>query len=109
MASQPPVYIAGIGITILKGRLSEATQEEITISAATKALLDAGVTYSEVNYSFAGTLEDDLKVPKRTFQSFGTTGAPIIEVDCLSGLFLASQCVRSGSANVALMVGFDRV
>ena len=108
MAS-PPVYIAGVGISHLKGRVSDSNIEDLAISAGTKALLDAGVTYGEVKNSIACFLGDDLKVSKRVFTSFGKTGTPITKVECHSGLFVGSQAIRSGNSDCVLVVGFDQV
>lgn len=103
------VYIAGIGITELESANSNASISDLAISAGTKALLDAGLTYGAVDYSIACFLEDELKVTKSSFGKFGKTGAPVIEVDCYSGLFSAWHGVRSGHANCSMMIGFDRV
>lgn len=105
----PPVYIAGVGISHLKGRVSDSNVEELAVSAATKALLDAGVTYGEVNNSIACFLGDDLKASKKVFQSWGTTGTPITKVECHSGVYIGSQAIRSGNSNCVLVVGFDQV
>lgn len=105
----PPVYIAGVGISHLKGRVSDSNVEELAISAATKALLDAGVTYGEVNNSIACFLGDDLKTSKNVFKSFGRTGSPITKVECHSGVYIGSQAIRSGNSNCVLVVGFDQV
>lgn len=105
----PPVYIAGVGISHLKGRHSASNIEELAISAATKALLDAGVSYSDVKHGIACFLGDDLKVSKRVFQSFGKTGAPITKVEGYSGMFIARQFIKSGTSDCILVVGFDQV
>lgn len=107
MAS-PPVYVAGVGISHLKGRVSDSNVEELAISAGTKALLDAGITYGEVKNSIACFLGDDLKASKRVFQSFGKTGSPIAKVECHSGLFVGSQAIRSGNSDCVLVIGFDQ-
>ena len=107
MAS-PPVYIAGVGISHLKGRVTSTNTAELAISAGTKALLDAGVNYGEAKNSIACFLGDDLKVSKKVFQSFGQTGAPIAKVECHSGVFVGCQAIRSGNADCVLVIGFDQ-
>ena len=107
--ANPPVYVAGVGITHLKGRVSDSNIQELAISAGTKALLDAGITYGEVKHNIACFLGDDLKVSKSVFQSFGKTGTPITKVECHSGLFVGSQSVRSGNSGCVLVIGFDQV
>ncbi|KAF2093625.1 hypothetical protein NA57DRAFT_61331 [Rhizodiscina lignyota] len=103
-----PVYIAGVGLSYFEGRGSAATVQKHVVSAETKALLDAGITYGDVNHCFAGFIDDNVKVLRSSIESFGRTGAPISEVDCHSGLFLASQPIRSGQVNCTMMVGFDK-
>ena len=106
MAS-PAVFIAGVGATISSD--GSSTNDQI-ISAITKALLDAGVTYSDVDQSIAGFVaEGGLKVPKSTLDTFGKTGAPVSEVECYTALHTASQFLKSGHSNCVLMVGFDKV
>lgn len=105
----PPVHIAGVGISHLTGRVSASNIEALAISAGTKALLDAGVSYGDVKHCIAGFLGDDLKVSKRVFQSFGETGAPITKVECHSGMFIARQFIKSGTSDCVLVIGFDQV
>jgi 3-oxoacyl-[acyl-carrier-protein] synthase III len=105
--ANPAVYIAGVGVAILNN--GSSTNDQI-ISAVTKALLDAGVTYSDVDSSIAGFVaEGELKVPKSSLDTFGKTGAPVSEVECYAALHTASQFLKSGHSNCVLMVGFDRV
>lgn len=106
MAS-PAVYIAGVGATISSD--GSSTNEHI-VSAVTKALLDAGVTYSDVDSTITGIVADSaLKVPKTSLDTFGKTGAPVSEVECYAALHTASQFLKSGHSNCVLLVGFDKV
>ena len=105
----PSVYIAGVGISHLKRSISNAAIDELALSAGTKALLDAGLTYNDVKHSVACFLPDELKISKTSFATFGKTGTPVSEVDCYSALFATSQCIKSGHPNCAMMVGFDKV
>ena len=105
-----PVYVAGVGISPLKEATSNAAVHDLVLSAGTKALLDAGLTYHDVKQTIACFLDEaSLRVRKRTFDTFGRTGTPVCEVDCYSGLYAASQFVRSGHAECTMMVGFDKV
>lgn len=107
MAS-PAVYIAGTGASITEKPTSGLNNH--VISAVTKALLDAGVTYGDIDSTIACFLRDeDLKVQKSCLDTFGKTGAPVSEVDCYAGLHTASQFLKSGHSNCVLMVGFDKV
>ena len=57
MASQPKVYIVGVGFSPLPEGSSPA-QDLIgpLVSAATKALLDAGVTYDDIDLTVHGSV-----------------------------------------------------
>ncbi|KAK5741375.1 hypothetical protein LTR17_004082 [Elasticomyces elasticus] len=97
------VHIAGIGIS----ERIDATCDELAVSAATKALLDAGVVFSEVDQSIAGFGDRELRVSRECFGVFGEEGAPILEVDNQSALFVAAQCVASEQTDCVLVVGID--
>lgn len=101
-----PAHIAGIGISDTAG---DAELHNIAVSAGIKALLDAGVTYSDVDHSVAGFLNERMRIPRSCFGAFGMEGAPICEVDNNSALFTAVQCVRSRQTNCALVIGIDSV
>ena len=105
----PAVYIAGVGQTHIQDPSSSVKIHDALISAGTKAMLDAGVTYGEVNQSVACFLDQDLKVDKTSFDTYGKTGTPVCEVDCYSGLYVGGQFVKSGHSNCVLVVGFDKV
>ena len=97
-------HIAGIGISeASNGKLNESA-----VSAGTKALLDAGVTYDDVDLSLAGILDDQVRTPRSCFTTFGTGGAPICEVDNHCALSTAVQCIKSRQTNCALVIGLDR-
>ena len=105
----PAVYIAGVGAAVTSDKSTAAINKQI-ISAVTKALLDAGVTYGDVDSSIACFLGDNgLRVPKSSLDTFGKTGAPVSEVECYAGLHTGSQFLKSGHSNCVLMVGFDNV
>ena len=106
MIRTPPAHIAGIGIST---RVPDATLNDLAISAGTKALLDAGVTYSDVDQSIACFLDNDVRIPRQCFSIFGMQGAPVTEVDNHSGFSSAVQNIRSGQSNCVLVVGVDRV
>ena len=105
--ANPAVYVAGVGATISSDGF--ASSEHI-VSAVTKALLDAGVTYSDVDSTITGFVADGgLKVAKSSLDVFGKTGAPVSEVECFAAFHTATQFLKSGHSNCVLMVGFDKV
>ena len=100
------VHIAGIGI-------ASSSRQELSNGAAaagTKALLDAGITYAKVQLSMACSLEDaNLRIQQSCFKAFGRQKAAICSADSQSALYMASQCVRSGQVDCAMLVGLDAV
>jgi len=98
-------HIAGLGLS----ERSDASLEELTVSAATKALLDAGITYSDVDLNIAGFLDDHARIARSWLNVFGSEGAPVLEVDNHSALFVGTQCITSRQNNCALVVGVDQV
>jgi acetyl-CoA acetyltransferase len=103
---QAAVYIAGVGLCASK---SSSSIDDIVLAAGTKALLDAGITYNDVKQSIACFLDRNLNVERKSFDTYGRTGTPVYKVDNYSGLHVAAQLVRSGGANVCMVVGFDQV
>ncbi len=107
MASkESAVYIAGVGLSLSN---SSTSIDDIVLSAGTKALLDAGITYDDVNQSIACFLDRNLNVERKSFDTFGRTGTPVYKVDNYSGIHVAAQLVKSGSVDVVMVAGFDEV
>ncbi|EME78190.1 uncharacterized protein MYCFIDRAFT_89322 [Pseudocercospora fijiensis CIRAD86] len=100
-------HIAGVGVSEIIERTTDEAIGKCAISAGTKALLDAGITYSDVDQSIACFL-DDVRIERRTFDTFGLQGAPVFEVANHTGLFSSTQAVASRQSNCTLTIGFDR-
>lgn len=94
-----PVHIAGVGISIDK-----TISENLSVAAGTKALLDAGLTYSDIDLSVTCP-----QIPRSCLRAFGRQGGSTIEVDNDSALVAAVQYIRSGTSQCALVLGFDQV
>ena len=99
-------HIAGIGVSSNSGT---ENFEALAVTAGTKALLDAGITYSSVDQSIACFLKERQRIPRECFNVLGMEGAPISEVDNSAGVFTAVQYIRSGQSDCVLIVGLDRV
>ncbi|CAK1356921.1 unnamed protein product [Cercospora beticola] len=98
----PKVHIAGATVAESQdGDLSDAV-----VAAATRAMLDAGITYTDVNQSIV-SFEDELSISPRSLDTFGLEGAPVLEVNNGSALFAATQSVRSGQSDCTLVLGLD--
>ena len=109
----PPVYLVGIGIspwswprTSLPSMKTKGAVHQLAISAGTKALLDAGVSYDNVDHALAC---GDLRGDNDVFYTFGKTGIPIHAVDNDSGLYAAIHFIKTGNAHCVLVIGLDQV
>ncbi|CAL1696639.1 unnamed protein product [Somion occarium] len=84
------------------------------LEAATKALLDAGITYDAVEVAYVGYCYGDSTSGQRALYNLGLTGIPITNVNnnCSTGstaLYQANTLVKSGLVDCALALGFERM
>ncbi|KAF8966905.1 sterol carrier protein 2 [Flammula alnicola] len=84
------------------------------LEAATKALLDAGVTYDAVQTAFVGYCYGDSTSGQRALYNLGLTHIPIVNVNnnCSTGssaLYQANNAVKFGQVECALALGFERM
>ncbi|KAI0809210.1 thiolase-like protein [Irpex lacteus] len=107
-------FIIGIGCTaFIKPRGKRAT-EDMGLEAATKALLDAGITYDCIEAAYVGYCYGDSTSGQRALYNLGLTGIPITNVNnnCSTGstaLYGANQLVKGGLVECALALGFERM
>ncbi|UIX29116.1 thiolase family protein [Streptomyces sp. GQFP] len=107
--SATDVLVCGAGITPF-GR-SEATGRQLAVQAVNAALADAGLPWSRVRAAFGGS--DAAGNADTLVAELGLTGLPFVNVrnGCATGgsaLVCAVNAIRSGAADVALAVGFDK-
>ncbi|KAL8287680.1 hypothetical protein RQP46_003538 [Phenoliferia psychrophenolica] len=86
----------------------------MAVEATTKALIDAGITYDDVESAYAGWVYGDSTSGQRALYAMGMTQIPIINVNnnCSTGstaLYLARQQVALGAAECSLAVGFEKM
>lgn len=84
------------------------------LEAATKALLDAGVNYDEVEAAWVGYCYGDSTSGQRSLYNLGLTHIPIVNVNnnCSTGssaFFQANNAVKYGQVECALALGFERM
>ncbi|KAF9027217.1 sterol carrier protein 2 [Hymenopellis radicata] len=108
------VFIIGGGCTAFIKPRAKRTTEDMGLEAATKALLDAGITYDEVELASVGYCYGDSTAGQRALYALGLTSIPITNVNnnCSTGstaLFVASSAVRYGQASCALALGFEQM
>ncbi|ODV92322.1 hypothetical protein CANCADRAFT_84925 [Tortispora caseinolytica NRRL Y-17796] len=108
------VFVAGVGMTAFVKPRNKIPYEEMGLEAGTKALLDAGITYDEVQFAAAGYCYGDSTSGQRVLYQLGMTSIPIVNVNnnCSTGstaLYLARQMVESGSVDCAMAIGWEKM
>ncbi|PAV21734.1 thiolase [Pyrrhoderma noxium] len=114
MSKSGRVFIVGIGCTAFIKPRGLRTTEDMGLEAATKALLDAGITYDNVQVAFVGYCYGDSTSGQRALYNLGLTGIPITNVNnnCSTGstaLYQAATWIRGSQADCALALGFERM
>ena len=104
------VSIIGVGLSRF-GRQPELTGRELGLQAIDAALRDAGLEWTDVDAAFGGS--DGAGLADTLVADLGLTGIPFTNVKngCATGgsaLMSAVHAIRSGAAEVALAVGFDK-
>ncbi|MFZ2175282.1 MAG: thiolase family protein [Rhodococcus sp. (in: high G+C Gram-positive bacteria)] len=104
------VNIIGAGLSRF-GRQPDKTGRGLAVEAIHAALGDAGIRWSDVQVAFGGS--DGSGLADTLVAELGLTGIPFINVKngCATGgsaLISAINAIRSGAADIALAVGFDK-
>jgi len=113
------VYIIGVGMTRF-GRHHELTVKSLTGAAVTEALVDAGCRAEDVDVAFFGNVGQGYMEGQTSIRGqvallpLGFDSVPIHNVEnaCATSstaLHLAVANLRSGSADVALAVGVEKI
>jgi acetyl-CoA acyltransferase len=108
--SHSPVTIVGAGLSRF-GRQPGVSGRQMALSAIRSALGDAGLAWSDVQIAYGGS--DGSGLADTLVSDLGLTGIPFTNVKngCATGgtaLASAVQAIRSGAADIALAVGFDK-
>lgn len=104
MASDTKVYIAGVGYSPDDASGPESVVS--LVSAATKTLLDAGVTFEDVTH---GVTCKTLSSGSIAFKTFGEREVNIDRVAAGSELDASIRLVRDRDAQCVLMVAAEKV
>ncbi|KZT24695.1 thiolase-like protein [Neolentinus lepideus HHB14362 ss-1] len=107
-------FIVGVGCTAFIKPRGLRTTNEMGLEAATKALLDAGITYDAVEAAFVGYCYGDSTSGQSALYPLGMTGIPITNVNnnCSTGstaLYQANNLVKGGLVECALALGFEKM
>jgi sterol carrier protein 2 len=106
-------YIVGVGMTAFT-KPADRDYPILGLEASVKALIDAGLTYDDIQYAAAGYVYGDSTCGQRVLYQLGMTGIPIVNVNnnCSTGssaFNLAANAVLAGQAECALAVGFEKM
>lgn len=109
-----PAYVLGVGLTKFTKPRNEVDYPELGFEAGIKALLDAHISYDDVNRGIACYCYGDSTCGQRVFYQFGMTGIPIYNVhnNCATGstgLAIARDMVGYGAADCVMVVGFEKM
>ncbi|KMU87262.1 nonspecific lipid-transfer protein [Coccidioides immitis H538.4] len=109
-----PAYILGVGMTKFIKPRGKVDYTELGFEAGVKAMLDAHITYDEVDQGVACYCYGDSTCGQRVFYQFGLTKIPIYNVNnnCSTGstgLAMARTMVSHGAADCVLVVGFEKM
>jgi acetyl-CoA acetyltransferase len=93
------------------GRQPDKTGRDLALEAIDAALRDAGLAWTDVQVAFGGS--DGSGLADTLVSDLGLTGVPFTNVKngCATGgsaLMSAVHAIRSGAAEIALAVGFDK-
>lgn len=104
------VSIIGAGLSKF-GRQPGLSGRQMAVQAIRTALADAGLEWNDVQIAFGGS--DGSGLADTLVSDLGLTGIPFINVKngCATGgsaLVSAVAAIKSGSADIALAVGFDK-
>ena len=108
-----PAYILGVGMTKFV-KPGKKDYPEMGHEAGVKAMLDANITYDDVQRGVASYCYGDSTCGQRVFYQYGMTQIPIYNVNnnCASGstgMVMARDFVKAGLADCVLVVGFEKM
>ena len=109
------VYVVGVGMTKFeKPGSREWDYPAMGKEAGTKALEDAGISYSEIEQACVGYCYGDSTCGQRAVYELGLTGIPLYNVNnnCATGssaLFMATQFVEGAINDCVLALGFEKM
>lgn len=112
-------YVIGVGMTPF-GKFLSKSVKDLTKSAVTEALANAGAKHSDIGAAFysnatQGLLEGQIMVGGQVaLRSMGFEGIPIVNVEnaCASAstaFYLANAHLKAGLADVVLAVGVEKM
>lgn len=113
-AQRKPCYVLGVGMTKFIKPRGKVDYTELGFEAGVKAMLDAQISYDDVDQGYACYCYGDSTCGQRVFYQFGMTQIPIVNVNnnCSTGstgLALGRNAISYGAADCVLVVGFEKM
>ena len=110
----PKCLVAGVGMTRFVKPGSMGDYPDFAPIAIKRAVVDARVSFSQIDQIFCGYVYGDSTCGQRVVYEVGLSGVPIVNVNnnCSTGssaLFLGRQAIASGEAECVLVVGFEKM
>ncbi|HMR96415.1 MAG TPA: lipid-transfer protein [Microthrixaceae bacterium] len=108
-------YVIGVGMTRFeKPGSRDWDYPDMGREAGEKALVDAGIDYSDIESAFIGYCYGDSTSGQRALYELGLTGIPAVNVNnnCSTGssaLYLGRRFVQGGLADCVLALGFEKM
>ncbi|KAG9099844.1 hypothetical protein FS749_000240 [Ceratobasidium sp. UAMH 11750] len=107
-------FIVGVGMTAFIKPRAQRDTSDMGLEAATKALIDAGITYDKVQAAWVGYAYGDSCCGQRALYNLGMSSIPITNVNnnCSTGstaIFHAASWIRAGLADCTLALGFEQI
>ncbi|KAJ7227102.1 sterol carrier protein 2 [Mycena pura] len=114
MAKGRRTFIIGAGCTAFIKPRGTRTTEDMGLEAATKALLDAGITYDAIETAYVGYCYGDSTCGQRALYNLGLTHIPVTNVNnnCSTGstaLYNANLAVKYSQVDCAIALGFEKM
>ncbi|KAK4063243.1 uncharacterized protein Triagg1_9628 [Trichoderma aggressivum f. europaeum] len=109
-----PVYVLGVGMTKFIKPRGKVDYTELGYEAGVKALLDAHISYDDVDQGIACYCYGDSTCGQRVFYQFGLTKIPVYNVNnnCSTGstgLAMGRTLIANGAADCVMVVGFEKM
>jgi sterol carrier protein 2 len=113
-AEPMPVYVLGVGMTKFSKPQRSSDYSELGYEAGIKAMLDAHITYDDVDQGISCYCYGDSTCGQRVFYRFGLTQIPIYNTNnnCATGstgLYMARNLISHGISECVLVLGFEKM
>lgn len=110
------VFVVGVGMTRFEkpGARADWDYPDMARESGTKALVDAGIDYADVDEAYVGYVYGESTSGQRAVYELGLSGIPVVNVNnnCSTGstaLYLAARAIKGGLAECAIALGFEKM